>query len=353
MENIVFVVSCMGKGGAQRVISNLANYLCDMHNITIILLFSSEINYDLDSRIMIRDYSVSKLLKIISPFLLILKLRSFFKTYRKKNIKIVAFLTKVNLITILANIGLSNTMIISERNDPKNDRRNKIILFLSALLYPLANAIVFQTEYAKKFFSKRIQNKSQIICNPVVIPDVCYEVNDQKNIISIGRLIPQKNHIMLINAFSQIAESYRHINLLIYGEGFLRDKLEEKIKSLQLSNRILLNGVVDNINDELYKSMIFVLSSDYEGQSNALLEAMAIGMPCITTNCSGINEIIDNTNGILISQNNVEELVDALVKLINNREIRSVIGSNARKSMNRFTVEEISLLWLNLIKNPK
>lgn len=352
-QNLIFVVSCMGKGGTQRVISNLANYLCEKYQITIIQLFSSEINYYLDKRIEVIDYSNSNKNKIFQVISLITKLRLFFKKNKNLEITIFSFLTKVNLISILSNLGLGNRVVISERNDPRNDKRSLIVRIFTNLLYPLSYKVVFQTEYAKSSFNKHIQKKGTIIKNPIIVPDDLSVNNQSYNIISVGRLIEQKNHCLIIEAFAKISKNKPNLKLTIYGEGDQRQKLETRIKELNLEKKVFLPGIVDNIFYELTNSMFFVLASEYEGQSNALLEAMAVGLPCIVTNCSGVDEIVNSENGVLIEKGNLTELISAMEYLSNNPQERIKLGNKAKETMKNLTLNKISKEWIAILDDER
>ena len=203
------------------------------------------------------------------------------------------------------------------------------------ILYPLADGFVFQTKEAQEYFDKKIQKKSVIIPNPINEEFICepYNGEREKKIVTVGRLEEQKNHKMLIKAFSKLPEGLSEYKLIIYGEGSLRPELEKQIKELNLLGRVFLPGQVDDVKNRIYKAGLFVLSSNYEGMPNALMEAMALGVPCASTDCpcGGPRFLIKNEyNGLLYNVNNELELKLAINKIIGDEELSKKISKNAR-----------------------
>ena len=202
-RNITFITASLGKGGAERVVVELANHLVGIgFEIKIIILCYDEIVYKLDDRVKI--INLAKEIKINNGLDLLYKrahvLRNCIKDTCTKNEVYIAFQDYVANISCLAMIGLKNLLVVSERNDPlKSTLANKI---LKKVLYFRANGFVFQTEDAKSCFSKRIRNRSTVIANPIRrdLPKI-EKVNRNKEIIAVGRLTPQKNHIFLVKAF--------------------------------------------------------------------------------------------------------------------------------------------------------
>lgn len=347
-KRIVFLIGCMGRGGAERVISVLANtYALQGWQVDILMLLEDRVEYELDENIntiFVGNKSVSRIRQI--P-IWINSIRRHIKENNPE--RIVSFIARINIITILSCLGLNKHIIISERNDPRADGRSILTKISTYLLYPLAKNIVFQTKWAQDCFPKNIKKKSFIIPNPICVTTKIAE-SKEKKIVAVGRLIEQKNHKMLIDAFKIISEKYSQYKLYIYGEGRLRKKLETQIKDLNLSNNVFLPGNVTNVHEEISDAEIFVLSSNYEGLSNALLEAMMMGLPCITTNCSGVSEIIKNDyNGLLIPINNQDKLVEALDKLIQDKAFANTISKNSLISSNEYKAEKVFKCWANII----
>jgi len=355
--NIMFSTGCLKKGGAERVISNLANYFINDNKVSIVTTIKGEQYYELDKNINV--YSLDQGSNI-ENFLIknVKRIRNLKKIINKvKPDIIVSFLPEPSYRLLFLKIFNKNLkVIVSVRNDPKIEYKNIISKLVMKLLYSKADGFVFQTEEAKNYFSKKIKNKSTIIPNPVNKNFICepFFGKREKTIVTVGRLEKQKNHELLINAFSKIANKYRDYKLIIYGDGSLRTNLEEQIQRLKLENRVILAGQVDEIHKVIYKSGLFVLSSDYEGMPNCLLEAMALGIPCISTDCpcGGPKEIIDNgINGILVPTNDVSKMSKAIEKIIldDDKKISYSKESNKKISLN-FNPEVINKKWKDYIK---
>jgi glycosyltransferase involved in cell wall biosynthesis len=202
------------------------------------------------------------------------------------------------LFDVPACVGLGIKHIISERNDPAHFGGSTITRIVSRLLMRKANGFVFQTKDAQAFYGGEIAKHSVIIPNPLFIgddyPDTQYVGEREETIVTTGRLNKQKNHPLLIRAFKRIAVEFPEYKLIIYGEGPERQNDEALISELGLQERVLLPGTINDVPAKIYKSSLYVLSSDFEGMPNALMEAMALGLPCISTDCpcGGPRELI-------------------------------------------------------------
>jgi len=209
---------------------------------------------------------------------------------------------------------------------------------------------VFQTSDAKKYYNIIDESKQIILKNPVssefdVEP---FKGERKKVIVTAGRLSEQKNHELLIEAFSKVKDKFPEYKLVIYGDGPLKDKLQNKIEAVGGENNIILAGRVNQIIDKIHDASLFVLSSNFEGMPNALLEAMSLGLPCISTDCpvGGPREIIvNNENGVLVKLNNADDMANAIDKILSDREFAEKIGNNANKIYNQFSVENVCNKW--------
>ena len=355
--NIVFCLGSMGKGGAERVIANLSNYLADKDNlVSIITTVSGTSVYTLNKKI--KHYSLENNLKknnvILKNIIRIKKLKSILKKISPDII--ISFLPEPSYRVLLLKKSIKVPVIVSVRNDPKVEYNSKLSKICMNYTYPKADGFVFQTEEAKKYFNERIQKKSVIIPNPISdeFVDENFEYNPESNkIVNIGRLNKQKNQELLIKAFKEISIKYPQYKLYIYGEGDLRIHLEQVIKDLCLEQKVFLPGETSDVKEKLKQSKIFVLTSDYEGMPNTLMEAMATGLPCISTNCpcGGPKFLISNgENGILIPTNNKDALVKSLEDLINNKEKCIKLAKNAKKICNTLNPQKINSTWEEYIK---
>jgi glycosyltransferase involved in cell wall biosynthesis len=343
-HQIVFIIGSMRRGGAERVLSILANSYAEKGwQVNILTLLDDSNDYDLNKNIKVQpicnlgESRIRQLPKWIS------NIRSH--VVENKPDRIVSFIARINIIAMFSCIGLNQRLIVSERNDPDSDGRSIIVRFASYLLYPLADCIVFQTKWAQSCFSKKIQKNSIIIPNPISV-SVKASKTKKRKIVAVGRLSEQKNHAMLINAFKKVHNDYPEYKLYIYGEGKLRITLIKQIQELGLIDNVFLPGNVANIHEEISDAEIFVLSSNYEGLSNALLEAMMMGLPCISTDCAGSNEvIISGNNGILVPIGSVEKLAEAMEQLILDRELANKLGKEAELSSKHLVSYRILKDW--------
>lgn len=282
---IFFYINSLCHGGAERVICNLASQFADDGNECVLITsFSDECEYALNEKVKrVSLYDKPLKGKISRNIKLVKRIRKYLKEGNPD--VIVSFMAEPNFRTIVAARGLSVKTIISVRNDPNKEYPNFIFRFLAKSLYKRADGVVFQTEDAKSWFPKKIQEKSKIIYNQV--DDVFFQTRYdgvRRNIVTTGRLVPQKNHELLIRAFALIADKVDD-DLYVYGEGELRGKLESLVKELNLEKRVFLPGVIQDVANTIKSAKLFVLSSNYEGMPNALMEAMALGLPCIATDC--------------------------------------------------------------------
>lgn len=348
-RKITFVIGNMQRDGAERVISILAEYYCKKGwNVDILTLLNSRCNYEINTSI-----NLIPICRENKPYYK--NIAFWIKGIRKYVItkdpdRIVAFIARINIITLISCIGLKKTIIISERNDPMADGRNIFVKFATFVLYKFADTIVFQTRRAQSCFAKSIVNKSVVIPNPV--RTLCYASKvKSKKIVAVGRLESQKNHLMLIDAFAKIKEKHREYELYIYGDGSLKNTIEQKVMELGINDSVHLPGNVVNVHEKIADAEIFVLPSNYEGLSNALLEALMMGIPCISTNCSGSDEVInDGINGLLVPVGDTYALANAIEKLIDDPELANCIGKNAKKSSILFDSENVLKYWGNVIE---
>lgn len=282
----------------------------------------------------------------------ILWLRNYNK--RERPDALVSFSAPFNMIALISLKGISRKIIISERNDPDSFRWGKIAKLIRNILYLNAAGIIVQTKSSKDHLWGPLAERVIIIPNPILMNSEmvgCAIKTEKKHIIvTASRLVPQKRHDLIIKSFSEFQKSHPDYHLIIYGDGKERKNLLIQISALNLENNVHLPGTVSDIWDRIKCAEMFVMASDYEGMSNSLLEAMILGLPCISTRVSGAVDIIEHEkNGWLIDINDEAGLVKAMMILADNEKLRREIGINATKEYDSLRVEDVSIRWIDYI----
>ena len=352
MKSIFFVTSTLTSGGSERVMSLLANELANRrYRVTIICLNKQIVFYPINENVRIifaeRETKSTFLLKKI------FWLRKYVDGDRPD--VVIPFMEAVYCVTLFALIGIKVPVISSERIDPRKSPYVRNIL--RRFFLPLTSHLVVQTEKIKNFYPSFIRKKTCVIYNPVNdsvfnLPSLQGRVGERLNrIISIGKLYPQKNQEMMIRAFAKIADEFPDWQLVIFGEGPLRSSLELIVKSLQLEGRVLLPGRTEQVIDELGKSKMFCFSSNFEGMSNAIIEAICVGLPIVSTNVSGASELIgEGKGGYIVPCGDVNQFAQALQKVMSDHVIQESMSEYNLKKASMFKLDIIVDQWEQLIK---
>lgn len=349
---ILFTTGTLGGGGAERNITLLANELVKKdYEISILAIWGDELAYSLDERVNYVALNPKINNKIVKCLKQVFDIRQNVKKINPD--LIISFLADVNAFVLLRTRFLKCKVIVAERNDPNSDPYIKLFRVLRRIMYPYADGYVFQTPDAKKYFKNIIGNKpTEIIINPVRSDLPIHQENDSKVITTVCRLTPQKNIPMLVNAFEIVKSRYSDYKLHIYGEGVLQDELQKMIQEKDLTSSVVLKGFCKKAYERVNESEMFVLSSDYEGLSNAMLEALAMGMPVVVTDCpiGGARMMIrDKENGLLVPVGETEKFAEAIMELIENAELRNRISIEATKVRENNNMNRILNRWLRMI----
>lgn len=349
-KKIIFFLGSMSGGGAERVISILSReYASKGWQTDIGVLLFYRLGYKIDRTTRLIDFTGNTESRIKRVPYWISSIRQYVK--REDPDVIISFAARINALVQLACLGLHKKIIVSERADPRHDGRELPIKILNNIFYPKAHRVVFQTRRAKSFFNKKIQKNSMIILNPIMVEQKAVLPPNNK-IVTVGRCSKEKNHKMLIEAFAEIAARHPEYELWIYGDGELREEQERLCGELGISERVMFPGNVPDVHRQIADAEIFVLSSDHEGLSNALMEAMQMGLPCISTDCGGADEIIaDGENGLLVPVGDKGKLIEAMEKLMGDKELERQIGKNAERDSGQFDAEVILRQWDEVISS--
>ena len=344
---ILFHISSLYGGGAERVMANLINnFKKEEHECILVICYAHDDEYKIDEGV--KRY-------VIGDNNLLNQSISLRKIIKKENPDIcLSFMEGGNIRMVIANLFSRQKYYLSVRNDPKREYRNIFTRLFAKIFFNLANGIIFQTKDAQKYFSKSIQKKSCIIPNPV---DNNFFANyhdneNSRGIVTFGRLVAQKNFSYLIGSFNLIANEIED-NLYIYGEGPLKEKLQNQIESLGLNNRIFLMGRTNNTKEILEKSKLFVLSSKFEGMPNALLEAVCMLVPSISTDCpcGGPREVFKDFKEYLAPINDEKVFAKIMKNLILKTELRHKMIDYFKLIRVEYLIDNIFDQWeLFLIK---
>lgn len=350
-KGVVFIIPRIGKGGAERVVVNIANQMVkDGYSVSIFTIMSGEENYKLDEGVEHIHLDVedrNRLLRIIKRFF---KLRSMVK--RSNAGTVIAF---DRYYGILSALFTGKRVIGSERNDPySNMPAHSIQKYIRDWLYHRVDYMVFQTEYAQNYFSNNIKKHSTIIPNPVsadMLPEPFAGIRD-KRIVTACRLTEQKNLPMMIDAFAAFNQVHTGYQLVIYGEGHLLESLKEYAAERSVGNQVCFPGYMDDLPKKIHSAAMYVSSSDYEGISNSMLEAMAMGLPVVCTDCpaGGAAMVIHNgKNGYLVPVRQVEVMARAMCRVIEDKEHTLSMSRKATEVRSTFSIQQIAKQWESVL----
>ncbi len=392
-NEITFLMKVMSGGGAERVISLLTDAFAERNNnVTLIITHQSLCEADLSNinkkvRVISLPDEVAKanksqlfakLLMLYARFVgkissekgSVLKyysrnysavswLKKYFKKH--KNSSAVAFLNDPIFLTLLSK-NKSNRVILSERNDPQQSLDNKTTTSFIKNEFCKADGFVFQSPDVKKWYEQNTNlRKGTVIFNPVKsdLPEP-YSGERKKRIVNFCRISSQKNLEMLVEAFSMLHKIHPEYELNIIGdcvgndaEGYA-EKVAEKIVHLGCENSIHIQPARKDIHDYIRDYSMFVSTSDFEGMSNSMLEAMALGLPVVCTDCpaGGARAVInDGENGLLVPVGDAEKTYEAMKRLIENPDLAEKLSKNAINIRSELSVEKIIEKWVKIIND--
>lgn len=347
-KSILIILGSMGRGGAERVISIVSDYFCRRGwKVYIALLLFNNVDYELNKNVTVIDLSgkVQSRYKRLPEW--VFGIRRLVKKIKPD--RVLSFAARINIIVQIACLGLKQKIIVSERNDPYMDGRSGWIDLGTRLLYPKADAVIFQTKRAESYFSRYKLRNTYIVPNPISVSCYSGKIKPGK-IVTVGNLKKQKNQAMLIQAFAGIQNHCQGTELHFYGDGSLKSELEQLAFENGISNKVFFHGNVRDVHQQIADAHIFVLSSSYEGLSNALLEAMMMGLACISTECAGADEYIRNgDNGILVPVGDVGALTTSMITLLKDVQYSRKLGEVAHHDSIEFSSENVLQKWYEII----
>jgi glycosyltransferase involved in cell wall biosynthesis len=356
---IAFILPTFTAGGAERVASLLCNYWVELgHDVTALTFEGAGDDrvYPLDDRVTLRGIDAlnrnrSLASRVGTNLRRLVRLRAALKAFEPD--AIVAFTTEANLVAIWSALGLGVPVVVSERNQPDRPGLGHLTRAVRRLSYPLAAALVVQTEGIAQGVRARFGAPVHVLPNPIRLASWGGEPRGEqamKRIVAVGRLVPQKGFAALITSFAALADDYPDWQLVIYGEGTDRAALESAARRLSLGDRIVLPGVSKDMRAAFAAADLFVLPSRYEGYPNVLLEALASSCAAIATDCpGGTAEILGGGKyGVLVEPENPAALTTELERMMSNQALRRQFAAQAREAVSALDVGAVGRRWLEL-----
>jgi len=358
MKKVVFVIGCLGNGGAERVVTSISDGLIEKgFDVSILTFYKDSNEYKYSSKINRINISNGdkKDYNKLSAFKRLKLIRKSIKQIKPD--KIICFMPQ-SLIYVYYALYFSKyrkKIAFAVRSNPLISE-NKKITKLQMHIVKKINRIITQNQGQALCFSKQIQSKIVVIPNPMY--DELFEIQKKycdkvEKIVSVGRLVEKKNYNLSIEAFYEIHKTNPKIKYYIYGSGPDQEKLQQKINDLNLQENVILMGFENNRNIIYPDKDIYLMTSKYEGMPNTLAEAMTIGLPSISTNCDfGPSDLIINDDmGILVNDYEVKTIVDSLNNMINNYDLFVKKAKYAKEILRQnYSYEKILEKWIDFIR---
>lgn len=357
---ILFHLNSMGRGGTERVVSILSSAFAQMGNEVIIAVqWIADDEYEMDKRVRREfvglDTREEKKGRVTKIWLRYVRLKHFIK--KECPDIVISFCNKANFRCVFAMLGMKIPLLVSVRNDPQIDYVP--YKFPTKIMEYRAAGCVFQTPDARTFFSRQLQEKSKIILNPISkqytnLPEISADERE-KVIVTVGRIAWQKNQMLLLKSFAAICQDFPEYVLKLYGgieDQQCYDEMKSYVAEKGLGSRIKFMGVVEDIQEKIIRASLFVLSSNYEGMPNSLMEAMVMGVPCIATDCpcGGAAMLVQNKiSGILVPVGDEKALSEAMRFVLSDSQRAETIGNMARKLRDKVLPECICEEWKTYI----
>jgi glycosyltransferase involved in cell wall biosynthesis len=352
---LLFVLPALGAGGAERIATALCNYWRRRGLDVAIATFESPDAppfFAIDPGLTVHRLGVASAPQSLfsAVWRTLLRVEALKRLIRRERPAVViSFLTKINIIALLAAPG-NVPVVVSERNNPNRQRFNRFWRAARAWTYPNAYAFVAMTQGAADAYPARQRPNAAIIPNPVIIPERLERRTDGRTLAAVGRLDRQKRFDLLLDAFARIAGAFPDWRLVIWGDGQARAALEAQRDRLGLADRVAMPGLSAGPCAWLETADVFVLSSDYEGWGNVIAESMAAGLPVVATDCDfGPRNMIEHeVSGLLVPCNDAAALAGGLSRLLADEGLRARLAAAAKIRAQSFDLSAVAQRWETL-----
>lgn len=360
MKICFLVADISHTGGIERVTSNLASLLLQEKQdieIDIVSQFRSSnklwysfngcnIHYLNTRNYDAKPHSLKRLLRMLSNYI---RIRRFFLNHHYDVIISQSMLN--TLLLYLSGIKLNNVLAVEH---VKYDYYNDILKKIRLHVYRQVAKVVVLTKADKNEYDKSLpQEQTVIIPNPVIVPEYFQSRLENKQAIAVGRIQHQKGFDTLTDVFAIVHKKHPDWIVNIYGDGNDREKIEKYIRQRGLESIVILKGRTTDIFSAMREASFFILSSRFEGFGMVIAEAMTQGLPAVSFDCpTGPSDIIQTSiNGILVENQNIQAMADAICYMIENPDERMRMGKNAMQMVKKFSGDTIVKKWLNLFNN--
>ncbi len=352
-KKIAFYIGSLRKGGAERVFVNLADYFRgEGYEVVMVTQYRFEEEYDLPAGVgrVLSDIGEEEVTRsrIRNFFLRLYKLHAVWKQ-EKPNL-VLSCIGKNNFMAVVSAMGTGARAVVSVVGEAGEEYPTRGMRMLANLLFPCAAGVILQTERSRAFFSRAVGAHAVVLpnsLNPAFIRPR-FEGERRKEIVSVGRMDKNKNHEMQVRAFAALPPAFSEYTLTIYGDGDLHSYIEELAAKLGVADRVRLPGVVPDIAERIGRASLFLLTSYSEGVSNALIEALALGLPVIATDVpsGGTEELVtDGVNGLVIPAGDQKALECAMKKVLGDPAYADRLGREAAGIQQKLAPERVNALW--------
>lgn len=352
-KTIAFYIGSLRKGGAERVFVNLAKYFqAEGYRVVMVTQYQKEEEYELPDGMerILSDIGEEKVTasRVVNFFRRLNKLHAIWKEQQPD--LVLSCIGKNNFMTVVTTMGTKTRAVVSVVGEAKEEYPSRGMRMLANFLFSRAAGVILQTERSRGFFCRKVGEKAVILpnsLNPAFIRPR-YEGEREKRIVSVGRMDANKNHEMQLRAFAGLKDKYPEYTLVIYGDGELRSYIEETAEELGIAKRVFLPGVVQDVAERIGQASLFLLTSYSEGVSNALIEALALGLPVIATDVpsGGTEELMkDGVNGLIIPAGEQAALERAMDRLLGDPAYAQQLGREAARIQERLAPERVNPLW--------